>query len=186
MSNSFATPWIVAHQAPLSMGFSRQNTGVVCHFLLQGIFPTQGSSLSLLHCRKIHYWLSYQGSIFLLKLLVITLCSSSVTYWIPFELGELIFQCHIYLPFQTVRGVFQARILEWVVFPSPADHILSEHSTVMPPSWVTLHGMAHRFIELHKPLPHNKVVIHEGGNNLQSYKMGKRKKTFLVTEWAKQ
>ena len=24
MSNSFATPWTVAHQAPLSMGFSRQ------------------------------------------------------------------------------------------------------------------------------------------------------------------
>ena len=24
MSNSFATPWAVAHQAPLSMGFSRQ------------------------------------------------------------------------------------------------------------------------------------------------------------------
>ena len=30
----FATPWTVAHQAPLSMGFSRQNTGVGCHFLL--------------------------------------------------------------------------------------------------------------------------------------------------------
>jgi len=24
MSNSFATPWTVAHQAPLSMGFPRQ------------------------------------------------------------------------------------------------------------------------------------------------------------------
>ena len=33
-----ATPWTVAHKAPLSMGFSRQNTGVGCHFLLQGIF----------------------------------------------------------------------------------------------------------------------------------------------------
>ena len=27
-------PWTVAHQAPLSMGFSRQNTGVGCHALL--------------------------------------------------------------------------------------------------------------------------------------------------------
>ena len=34
------TPWTVAHQAPLSMGFSRKNTGVGCHFLLQRIFPT--------------------------------------------------------------------------------------------------------------------------------------------------
>ena len=37
----FAAPWAVAHQAPPSMGFSRQgkNTGVGCHSLLQGIFP---------------------------------------------------------------------------------------------------------------------------------------------------
>ncbi|KAF7234791.1 Protein TESPA1 [Varanus komodoensis] len=30
------------------------------------------------------------------------------------------------------------------------------------PSWVALHGIAHSFIELHKPLHHNKAVIHEG------------------------
>ena len=29
--------------------FPGKNTGVGCHFLLQGIFPTQGSNLSLLH-----------------------------------------------------------------------------------------------------------------------------------------
>ena len=34
----------VARQAPLSMGFSRKNTGVGCHALLQGIFLTQGSN----------------------------------------------------------------------------------------------------------------------------------------------
>ena len=42
-------PWTVAHQAPLSMGFSGKNIGVGCHFLLQGIFLTQGLDLSLLH-----------------------------------------------------------------------------------------------------------------------------------------
>ena len=42
------TPWTVAHQAPLSMGFPGKNTGVGCHALLQGIFPTQGSNLYLL------------------------------------------------------------------------------------------------------------------------------------------
>ena len=31
----FATPWSVACQASLFMGFSRKNTGVGCHFLLQ-------------------------------------------------------------------------------------------------------------------------------------------------------
>ena len=39
-----------------------RNTGVGCHVLLQGIFPTQGSNRGLLHCRWILYWLSYQGS----------------------------------------------------------------------------------------------------------------------------
>ena len=38
----FATLWTVARQASLSMGFSRQNTGVGSHTLFQGIFPTQG------------------------------------------------------------------------------------------------------------------------------------------------
>ena len=32
-----------------------KNTEVVCHFLLQGIFPTQGSNPSLPHCRQILY-----------------------------------------------------------------------------------------------------------------------------------
>ena len=38
--------------------FPGKNTGVVCHFLPQGIFPTQESNLGLLHCRQILYWLS--------------------------------------------------------------------------------------------------------------------------------
>ena len=39
-----------------------KNTGVGCHALLQGIFPTQGLNLGLLHCRQILYQLSYPGS----------------------------------------------------------------------------------------------------------------------------
>ena len=54
------TPWIVAHQAPLSIGFSK-NMGVRCHFLLQGFFLTQGLNLGLLHCRRILYQLSHLG-----------------------------------------------------------------------------------------------------------------------------
>ena len=44
-----ATPWTVALQAPLSMGFSRQEYGVGCHALLQGICPPQGCKQRLLH-----------------------------------------------------------------------------------------------------------------------------------------
>ena len=43
-------------------GSPGKKTGVGCHALLQGIFPTQGSNLGLLHCRRILYQLSYQGS----------------------------------------------------------------------------------------------------------------------------
>ena len=45
----FVTLWIVASQAPLSMGFSRQNTREGCHFHLQGIVPAEGLNLHLLH-----------------------------------------------------------------------------------------------------------------------------------------
>ena len=37
-------------------------TGVGCHALLQGIFPTQGSNPGLPHCRTIPYHLSHQFS----------------------------------------------------------------------------------------------------------------------------
>ena len=37
----FATLQTVAHQASLCVGFPSKNMGVGCHFLLQGIFPTQ-------------------------------------------------------------------------------------------------------------------------------------------------
>ena len=39
-----------------------KNTGVDCHYLLQGIFPTQGLNPGLPHCRQIIYHLSHQGS----------------------------------------------------------------------------------------------------------------------------
>ena len=42
---------------------SGKNTRVGCHFLLQGIFPTQGSNPGLLYCRQTHYHLSYLGSL---------------------------------------------------------------------------------------------------------------------------
>ena len=46
--------------------FPGKNIRVGCCFLLQGIFPTQGSNLHLLcllHCRQILYSLSHHGSL---------------------------------------------------------------------------------------------------------------------------
>ena len=50
----FATLWTIACQAALSMGFSRQEYCSGCHALLQGIFPTQGLNLHLLHLLHWH------------------------------------------------------------------------------------------------------------------------------------
>ena len=62
-SRLFATTWMVTCQAPLCpWNFPGKNTGVCCHSLLQGIFPTQGSNLGLKLCRQIFYYLSHQGS----------------------------------------------------------------------------------------------------------------------------
>ena len=62
-----AAPRTGAPQAPLSMGFPRQESGVGSHFLLQGISLTQRSNSHLLCCRYSalqanFHQLSHQGS----------------------------------------------------------------------------------------------------------------------------
>ena len=49
MSNSFATPWTIACQAPLSMVFPKQKYWNGCHALFQGTFVSQRSNSCLLH-----------------------------------------------------------------------------------------------------------------------------------------
>ena len=59
----WATPWTVACQA-LSMGFPRREYWRGLHFLLQGIFLTQGSNLCFLHCRWILYhWATWEAPV---------------------------------------------------------------------------------------------------------------------------
>ena len=59
MSNSLRPH---GHQAPPSMGFSRQECWSVLPFPSPGNFPTQGSNPGLPHCRQMLYHLSQQGS----------------------------------------------------------------------------------------------------------------------------
>ena len=47
-AGSAVTPWTVAHQLLCPWDFLGKNTGVSCHFLLQGIFSTQGLKPHLL------------------------------------------------------------------------------------------------------------------------------------------
>ena len=59
----FATPWTLVHQAPLCPWDSPgRNTGVGCHVLLPGIFPTQGSNPGLLHRQADALALSHLGN----------------------------------------------------------------------------------------------------------------------------
>ena len=63
---TLATPWNVSRQAPLSMGFFRQEywNGLPCS--PPGVFPTQKSNphlWHLLHCRRVLYTLSQLGSL---------------------------------------------------------------------------------------------------------------------------
>ena len=62
VSDSLRPHWTVAHQAPLSMGFSRQEYWSGLPFPSPGIFPTQGYNPGLPHCRQTLYPLSHQGS----------------------------------------------------------------------------------------------------------------------------
>ena len=71
----------------------------------------------------------------------------------------IIFQCHIFLRFHTVHGVCVARILKWFAVHFSMGQVLSELSTMTCPSWMTLHGMAHNFIELDKSVIHVIILV---------------------------
>ena len=48
MSSCFVTPWTVAHEAPLSVGFFRQEHWSGLHFLLHGNLPSPGMEFASL------------------------------------------------------------------------------------------------------------------------------------------
>ena len=106
-------PWTVAHQAPLSMGFSRQGYWSGCHALLQGIFPTQGSNPMSFASPGL------AGGFF----------TTSATYWNESEKkseSEVAQWCQILcdptdciLPDSSAHEIFQGRIPELVAISFP-------------------------------------------------------------------
>ena len=56
------SPALQADSLPAEPPGKPKNTRVGSLSLLQGIFPTQEANQGLLHCRRILYQLSYQGS----------------------------------------------------------------------------------------------------------------------------
>ena len=96
----FVTLWPVAHQTPWD--FPGKNTGVGCHALLQGIFPTQEWNPQLLgplHCQV--------GSL--------PLKPPGKPYTYVFSVVSNICNLMAFSPAGTsVHGILQARILQWV------------------------------------------------------------------------
>ena len=89
--------------------FPGKNAGVGCHFLLQGIFPIQGSNLGLLHWWQTLYHLSHQESSKTVKVLVAQSCP---TLCDPVDSR---------MPGSSLHGISQARILEWVAISSSKE-----------------------------------------------------------------
>ena len=75
---------------------------------------------------------------------------SPVAYWVPTDLASSSFGVLSFCLFTLFMGFSRQEYWSGLPFPAPVDHVLSELSTMTRASWVTLHGMAHSFIELDK------------------------------------
>ena len=64
-----------------------------------------------------------------------------------------------------------ARILRRFAIPSSSGSRFVG-TAMTHPSWVTLHGMARSFAELHKLLHHDRAVILEGDHDKGLYRQG--------------
>ena len=139
----FAIPWTIDCQAPLSMGFSRQEYWSGLPFPHLRDLPVQGSNLCvlhLLHCRCILWPLSHWGVCVKAVQLCPTLCN---------PMGY------------TVYVILQPRILEWVIFPfswgsfQPRDwtqvsHIAGRLFTNWATRWLScMVGVAHWVLHIH-------------------------------------
>ena len=60
--NPAMSPALLVDSLPAEPSGKPKNTGVDSLSLLQRVFPTQELNQGFLHCRQIHYQLSYQGS----------------------------------------------------------------------------------------------------------------------------
>ena len=95
----------------------------------------------------------YFGSISLF-FLELFLYWSPVAYWAPTDLGSSSFSVLSFCLFILFVGFSRQEHWRGLPFPSPVDHILSELSPKTRPSLVTLHSMAHSFIDIDKAVVH--------------------------------
>ena len=94
------------------------------HFLLQGIFPTQGWNLCLLHWQADSLPLSHLGrrrtgqqGLYHLALGGEAICSWESESEVPQLCPTLCDPMDCSIPGSSVHGIFRARVLEWVAMP---------------------------------------------------------------------
>ena len=121
----FVTLWTVAHQTPPSMGFSRQEYGVGCHFLLQGMFLTQGLNSCLPHYSQTLYPLSHQGILSPHTFLCICIMRTFKIY--PFKSFQIYYT--VLLTIATVLYIRSPELIHLITGSVPFDHHL-----IFPPS----------------------------------------------------
>ena len=79
---------------------------------------------------------------------------SPVAYWAPTDLGSSSFSVLSFCLSILFIRFSKQEYWSSLPFPSPADHVLSELSTMTYLSWVALHSMAHGFFDLDKAVVH--------------------------------
>ena len=86
----------------------------------------------------IHNWVLFLLwlRLFILSGVSSPLISSSILG--TYQPGAFIFQCSIFLPFHTVHGVLEARILKWFAIAFSSGPHFVELATMTRPSWVAL------------------------------------------------
>ena len=148
----FVSPWVAAHQALLSIEFSRQEYWSEFPFPSPGKLPNPGiekSLMSLVLAGRLFptssTWKPYV-CVYMLGTLDMLPGSSRENEAPPEESDQVDCCCLVIKFFHTVHGVLKARMLKWfaISFPSGPCFV----STKTRPSWVALHSMAHSFTEL--------------------------------------
>ena len=79
---------------------------------------------------------------------------SPEAYWAPTDLGSSSFSVLSFCLFIVFMGFSRQEYWSGLPFPPLMDHILSELYTMTHPSWITLYGMGHSFIEFEKAVFH--------------------------------
>ena len=148
--------WLEPTRLLCSWYFPGKNIRVDCHFLFQGIFPTQGSNLHLLHWQVDSQYLTFiYASDSSCKQRAPQRHRSSpcfsVTYYGESEVAQscptLCNSMDCSLPGSSIHRIFQARVLEWVAvsflqgtFPIQGSNLGLSHCTVKQ----TLYHLSHQ------------------------------------------